>query len=226
MGSVETHPARFSPQVLAAMAPILRSWGLAVHDPFAGPGDRLAQLCDELGLAFTGTEIEPEFIVDPRVRVGNSRLEESYPEGLHCIATSPVFPNGMTDHFHARDSSKRKTYRQAIASIRGEDRPLHLDNMGRHGPRQGKLGEERHWAIAWDATEWWPSLVLVNIKDCVLDHELYPAVERWCDILGRRGYRCTLHEVSTPGMRYGANRDSRVDHEVVIEAFWRVSLTV
>jgi len=206
------------------MAPILRSWGQAVHDPFAGPGDRMGRLCDELGLPFTGTEIEPEFIIDPRVKEGNSRLADSYPEGRYTIGTSPVFPNGMTDHFHARDGSKRKTYRQAIAAIRGEDRPLHPDNMGRHGPRQGALGEERHWAIAWDATRWWPSRVLVNIKDCILDKDVYPAVERWLDILVRRGYHCTCHEVGADGMRFGANGDARVDYEVVIEAYWRVTL--
>lgn len=206
------------------MAPILLRWGWPVHDPFAGTGERLGALCDQLGLLFTGTEIEEPFIIDPRVQVGNSRLEDSYPEGRYCICSSPVYPNGMTDHFHAQDKSRRKTYRQARASITGEDQPLHPDNMGRHGPRQGKLGEERHWAIAWDATAWWPSRVLINIKDCILDKEIYPAVEMWLDILTRRGYHCTCHEVATPGMRFGANGKSRVDYEVIIEAYWRVNL--
>lgn len=225
MGSVDPHPARWSREVLNAIAPILRRWGLPVHDPFAGTGERLGELCDLIGLDFTGTEIEEPFIIDPRVEVGNSRLEASYPIGRrYCICTSVVFPNGMTDHFHARDGSRRKTYRQARASITGEDAPLHLDNMGRHGPRQGKLGEERHWAIARDAILWWPARVLVNIKDCILDKEVYPAVEKWLDLLVARGYQSTVHEVATPGMRFGANRDSRLDHEVVIEAYWRMDL--
>lgn len=224
MGSVETHPSRWSPEVLAVIAPILRRWGWPVHDPFAGTGERLGELCDLLGLTFTGTEIEEPFIIDSRVKVGNSRYEESYPESRFCTCTSPVYPNGMTDHFHAQDGSRRRTYRQALASITGEDQPLHLDNMGRHGPRQGKLGAERHWAIAWDATAWWPSRVVVNIKDCILDKAVYPAVEMWLDILTKRGYQCICHEVGTPGMRFGANGDSRVDHEVVIEAYWRVDL--
>ncbi len=224
--SVEVHPARWSPEVLDAIAPILLKWGWPVHDPFAGTGERLGALCDRLGLLFTGTELEAPFIIDPRVRPGNSRLEDPYPEGRFCVCTSVVFPNGMTDHFNAQDGSRRKTYRKALSSIVGEDTPLHPDNMGRHGPRQGKLGEQRHWAIAEDAVKWWPSRVIVNIKDCILDKEIYPAVGMWHELLERHGYVCTFHEVKTPGMRYGANGNARVDFDMVIEAYWRVNLSV
>src|SRR5690606_14377285 len=96
---------------------------------------RLGELCDRLGLVFTGTELEPEFIADPRVRPGDSTMAQTYPAHEHAVVTSPAYPNGMTDHFRARDASRRHTYRQALATVLGHDRPLHPNNMGRWGNR-------------------------------------------------------------------------------------------
>ena len=39
-----THPAQFSPEVLDALAPHLRRYGLAVHDPFAGAANSGARV--------------------------------------------------------------------------------------------------------------------------------------------------------------------------------------
>ncbi len=225
MGSVGVHPSRFSPEVLAVMAPILTKWGWPVHDPFAGTGERMGALCDSLGLAFTGTEIEEPYIIDPRVRLGNSRYSESYPEGRYCIGTSPVYPNGLTDHFRATNPKGRRTYRLARAQMVGHDEPLDPDNMGRHGPRQGKLSESRYWAIAEAATMWWPPRVLINMSDCIIDDEVYPAVAKWAAILEGRGFAVYTHEVGTPRYGFGANAKARVDHEVVLECYWRGSIS-
>jgi hypothetical protein len=206
------------------MAPILRQWGWPVHDPFAGTGERMGDLCDILGLEFTGTEIEAGFIIDPRVKVGNSRHPDPYPEGRYCVGTSVVYPNGMTDHFRATNTHGRRTYRTALAAITGEDEPLHPDNMGRHGPRQGKLSEGRYWDIARDAVRHWPPRALVNISDVVMDKGVYPAVDRWVEILQGRGYWIRLHTVGTPRYGYGQNGKARVDHEMVLECYWRHNL--
>lgn len=93
-----THPARYSAVLLDALRPILAA-APHVHDPFAGTGERLGALCDELGVSFTGTEIEPEFAEDRRVMVGDSRDAGTYPRLPHWIVTSPVYPNGMADNF-------------------------------------------------------------------------------------------------------------------------------
>ena len=104
------HPARYSAVLLDTIRPALAG-APHVHDPFAGTGERLGALCDELGVTYSGTEIEPSFIVDPRVRQGDSRRWPTYPPFWpvqpgsapervpYWIATSPVYANGMADNF-------------------------------------------------------------------------------------------------------------------------------
>jgi hypothetical protein len=210
------HPSPFNPAVLEAMADTLREWALPIHDPFAGPGDRLGALADQLGLEFSGSELERPFIVDRRVRWADATDYESYPPWDHCVATSPVYPNGMTDHFNAQDGSTRHTYRQARAAITGRDEPLHGNNMGRYGPRGGKAAETAHWVLAQRAVRHWPERVIVNIKDCYLGPNIYPAVARWHHLLAGYGYEIGERVVETRGQRHGANREARVPYEVVL----------
>lgn len=220
----QVHPSQFSPEVLEVMAPILQAWNLPVHDPFAGPGVRLGRLCDELGLAFSGTEIEPEFIVDPRVRQGDSTTTwwDSYPSPLkpYVIVTSPVYPNGMADHFHARDDSERHTYRQALAKIRGKDRELAGNNMGRWGARSGRTAELEHFRLANSVVRHWPpAKVLLNISDFITGGKTYDLIGRWKVLLDIWDYIVTDQiPVHTRRQRKGANGDARVDHEVVLVA--------
>jgi hypothetical protein len=215
------HPCPFPAPVLAALAPLLSALAAPVHDPFAGTGLRLGALCDRLGLEFTGTEIEPEFIVDPRVLEGDSTDPHTYPPPPYVIATSPVYPNGMTDHFQARDESRRHTYRQYLAAITGEDRPLHPHNMGRWGNRfrRSARSEATHFAIARRCVRHWPDRALVNVKDVVAASYHVPVVEIWASLLREAGYRIQAeHEVRTPGQRDGANGDLRAEHEAILVA--------
>jgi hypothetical protein len=212
------HPARFSEQLLPVLAGPLAAWGLPVHDPFAGTGERLGGLCDQLGLTFTGAEIEPEWIVDERVARGDSTEASTYPTGEYVIATSPSYPNGMSDHFKASDSSKRNTYRQALAETIGHDRPLHENNSGRYGVRYGAGAEARYWRIVRRAVGHWPALVAVNVKDFYTAGELYPLVGKWIALLEQAGYAITDRtDVPCPGQRFGANRD-RAETEAVLVA--------
>jgi len=224
------HPAKFTPAILDVLRHYIEAFRLPVHDPFAGTGERLGRLCDELGVPFSGTEIEREFIVDPRVWPGDSTDRYSYPVYLHrpyhesfMIVTSPVYPNGMTDHQRWKSDSKWKwnTYRHGLARITGKDRPLHMNNMGRYGNRhrRSRASEERHWGIARQCVKWWPNLAIVNVKDVVATSYTVPVVDCWVAIL--RSFNYTIDEivdVSAPGNREGANRDLRADHEAVIVA--------
>lgn len=219
------HPSRFSPRVLEVIQPYLRDLNLPVHDPFAGTGVRLGALCNELGLSFSGAEIEPEFIQDGRVRPGDSVEAEAYPwaanpamADLWCVVTSPVYPNGMTDHFLPQDDSIRKTYRIALSKILGYDRALHPNNMGQYGPRRGRHAAETHWLIARRAVIHWPNRAIVNVSDCIHNGEVYPVVRTWEEILEERGYDCYTVRVTTPRMRFGKNRERRVGTEAVIVA--------
>lgn len=224
-----SHPAKFSPQILDALRPIIENLGLHVHDPFAGTGERLGALCDRVGVPFSGTELEPEYIVDPRVKPGNSTKPDAYP--WHCwpgqdirdcvVVTSPVYPNGMTDHFEAKDGSRRHTYRQGLAAIRGSDRPLHVDNMGRYGNahRRSWASQAAHFDIAHRCVTWWPQLAVVNVKDVKATRYEVPVVGLWRALLDEHGYRIVEQvDVDCPGHRDGANGDLRADHEAVLVA--------
>jgi Protein of unknown function (DUF3631)/Domain of unknown function (DUF3854) len=212
------HPARFSTELLPAIARPLADWRLPVHDPFAGTGERLGHLCDELGLEFSGTEIEPEWIVDTRVRQGDSTDAGAYPTGEYVVATSPTYPNGMADHFRARDDSRRHTYRQALQRTRdGADRPLHVNNTGRYNIRRGEQIEAQYWTLVRAAVAHWPDRAVVNVKDFYYENtKIYPLVDKWTELLEGYGYEVvTRDDVRTPGQRHGANRQ-RVDTEAVL----------
>jgi hypothetical protein len=128
----------------------------------------------------------------------------------------------MTDHFKPKDSSHRNTYRQALARILGEDRPLHTDNMGRYGPRQGNKSAAAYWSLATRSTAWWPNRVIVNVSDCIVEKDVYSVVQPWRTILEDRGYHAQRVEaISTPRLGFGANRSARVEHEHLIIALWR-----
>lgn len=218
---LQEHPAQFSSQVLEAIRPHLALLRLPVHDPFAGPGVRLAAVCDDLGLDFTGTEIEREFIVDFRVSCGNSTHKGTYPDwdGDYVVVTSPVYPNGMTDHHHAKDDSTRHTYRSRLAKIIGEDRELDPHNMGRYGNRvrRSAASERTYYWLAEAAVQHWPANVIVNVKDCISGEYLVTVVTRWRQLLERFGY-VIVDDIQVPvsGNRHGENHERRVDHEHVL----------
>lgn len=213
------HPAQFSWPILQVVTPTLSGWGLPVHDCFAGAGIRAGQLCDSLGLPFTGIEIEPEFIVDPRVVPGDATRARFYPTHEYALLTSPTYGNGMNDHFHARDDSTRHTYRQHLAKLVGHDRPLHPNNQGRYTTvRRGKREEAEYWRIAAEAVAHWPDHVIVNVSDYYNGGQRYPLVDKWRLLLIDHGYQVPPSiPVETQRQRFGANRE-RVEAEAVIVA--------
>lgn len=221
------HPARFTSTIVDALAALLdlptNVERFVVHDPMAGTGERLGVLADRLGLTFTGTEIEPTFIVDRRVVVGDATDPTTYPLDPHVIVTSPPYPNGVADHFAATDSSRRHTYRSAIATIEGRDRPLDERNLARYGFRgRGESSRARatYWRLAREVVEcWWTDRAIVNVKDFRVGATVEPVVDGWADVLVDAGFVIVERVVvPTPGQRFGANGDVRVDHEVVLDA--------
>lgn len=239
-----SHPAPFSPGVLDCFARLIPR-GSRIHDPFAGEGVRLGKLADEHGWTFTGTELEAPFILDDRVVPGNAIDASSYPPALICsacgqsppfnahgsrehqpkgysIVTSPVYPNGIADDFNARDGSRRRTYRAALAKITGTDAPLHPNNQGRWGYRGTPLSSSRraiYWHLADQAVACWGNAeaVYLNVSDFVARSRVEPVVEGWARCLTNHGWTIVRsYPVSTRRWRDGANRESRVDGEVVL----------
>ncbi len=239
-----THPARFSAEIVDVFADLLLAeWpdfmGRPVlHDPFAGSGERLLELCNRLNWGlFSGTEIEASFIEVDGVLHGSATDPSTYPPvrlpnetvtGGWVVITSPAYPNGMSDHHAARDDSKRYTYRKAVADIEGADRPLHEDNMGRYGyrgtRREGRSEKRKaYWDIAERSVRNWGSaaMVLLNVSDFVYSRDgvehVEPVVADWQALMRRHGWDYqTVVPVGTRRMGNGENRDKRVDAEYVI----------
>lgn len=244
--TVMKHPARYSRQIVEVLAEILTSrWPdwfgrPLLHDPFAGTGERLAEMAERTGFHYSGTEIEECFIVAPHILAGDSTKWETYPPARHpieygagnwVVVTSPAYSNGVSDHHLARDSSTRKTYRKAKAEITGDPEvELLPNNMGRWSYRGTKRPEdggrsarrEAYWRLAQESVRHWTTaeLVLVNVSDFIAKHEIVePLVDDWCELLSVYGWTNQVrHEVVTPRMRHGQNADKRVAAEVIIEA--------
>jgi hypothetical protein len=211
--AARAHPARYSPEIISALANMIPA-GTHVHDPFAGTGEALGALADTLfGFTFTGTELEPEFIVDRRVEQGDATEPASYPTGPHLIVTSPPYPNGMADDY-AQEGGRRFTYRQALG------RPLSPRNLGRYSARRSRTKEAEHFRLADAAIACWSAQrALVNVKDFIAEGARWPVVARWCELLEAHGFTVVeLVPVHTHGQGFGANRSARVDTETIIDA--------
>lgn len=249
-GKVVKHPARYSNEIIVLMRFLLKA-RTRVHDPFAGTGERLGSMADDRALTFTGTEIEPAFIVDGRVKVGDATDPWTYPPTLLCltcgrgdeavlagdrcqahhpsgytIVTSPVYPNGMADHFITKDPNRRdRTYRSAAAAALN-DPSYELDerNMGRWGYRGRQVNSTArmmYWHLARQSVACWGDAerVLLNVSDSIDGTRTTNVVGNWQKLLIEHGWlNQDLHPVDTKRFRDGANRDARVEREFVIEA--------
>lgn len=207
------HPAPYSVEIINALRNILPTVlprATIVHDPFAGDGKRLGALCDELGLPFSGCDIEDWPGRDERIFVRDSTTRFAYPVGPHIIVTSPTYNNGVNDHFEPKDDSRRLTYRSRLG------RPLHVNNTGRYSGRASKAGEEAYWRLNEKCVALWPSTVVVNVKDSVRSGTIYRLVDQWEAMLEDYGYAVNRVNVETPGWRLGTNSDARVDNEVIL----------
>jgi len=183
---------------------------LIIHDPFAGAGLRLGSLCDELGLTYSGRDLELWDPRDERVKVGDSTLARNYPSSPYIICTSPTYGNGVNDHFKPKDTSRRLTYRVALGHA------LHPHNTGRYSGRGSRKGELEYWRLHEECVKHWPDVVVVNVKDSIRKGKVYPLGTKWRVLLMRYGYTITTHKVPVSGWRYGTNHDAREDFEWVL----------
>lgn len=235
--TVAKHPAPYSQEIIRILRELLLQrypeiWGRpTLFDPCAGEGVGLAAIAgDEFNYA--GLEIEPCFIIDPRIDEGDATEPDGYPkaQGEFVIVTSVVYANGVADHHQALDGSTRHTYRSAVGAIEGRDRELHPRNMGRYGyrgtkrPEDGGRSDKRamYWALAQAMVPHWSKAdaVFLNVSDFISHHTVVePHVSDWVALLGLHGWsKFEYHEVATKRMKHGENRDTRVPYEIVIVA--------
>ena len=209
------NPAPFTYSIVDKLSELIPDYvppGHTIHDPFAGGGRRLGGLCDQMGIPFTGTDLEPWDDRDPRVSIGDSTLSSTYPVAPYSVITSPTYNNGVNDHFHPQDGSRRLTYRAAAGH------ELHASNTGRWSGRSSKKGEDEYWRITREVVKNWPSVALVNVKDSIRAGETYPLVQLWTDLLVEYGYDVLREDVECPGWRFGANHEKRTSTEAILVA--------
>lgn len=245
------HPARFSDEVVDLFVEIINhevtDWfnPPILWDPYAGTGEALADIADRCRvtdawpLPYGGTEIEAEFIVDPRVIIGDATFEMNYPprltaagvlegNGRWICVTSPVYPNGVADNHAPQDASKRYFYRKTKIDLTGNpSAELHVNNMGRYGYRGTKRGgiskrRAEYWRIARESVVHWSTadMVLLNVSDFKHSNgQIEPLVTDWRCLLKEHGWTHLIeHPVATARMRNGANADQRAEHEVIVVA--------
>lgn len=207
MSSAVRHPAQFSSEVLDIVAELLVP-GEHIHDPFAGPGVRLAALCDQLGVTFSGADIEVWPGHDPRVAVGDALDPASYPVGPFTVVTSPTYqnkrlsdyPNGPTPNTKIKG---RRDYSLSLGA------PLHPDNLARTTGRAARAAD--YWRLHTEAAKHWPDRVFLNVDE--------PISGQWQWLLVGDGYRIE-RIIPAYTRRYGGlhNAEKRAEHEVVIVA--------
>ncbi len=202
------HPCQFSPEVLDAVRGLIQP-GEHVHDPFAGTGLRLAALCDELGVTYSGSDIEEWSGADRRVWVGDAMRRDSYPYWqTFTVVTSPVYLNKrLADYANGpAPTTKTKGRRDYGISL---GRALHPLNLARHTGRPGRAAA--YWDTHSQAVSHWGGRALVNVDS--------PISDGWQRILTERGF--TVSDViPVCTQRYGGlhNAEKRAEFEVLIVA--------
>ena len=213
------HPAKFSPSILDVIRDTLSARAVPedalILDPFAGVGR-----CHDLGWPRTvGVELEMPWCrvqQGPVVRGDSSRLPFRA-QTFDAAVTSPTYGNRFADKHRALDGSVRRSYTHDLRASQGEDYTLHPNDTG--GMKWGREYWRLHGAVY---DEVWRVLVdgglfVVNVSDHVRAKKVVRVVDWHRRALMARGFDVVDEvRVDTPRLRHGANRDARVDGEVVI----------
>lgn len=203
------HPCQYTPIILEKIESIIGDDRTPIHDPFAGTGIRLGKLCDTLNITFTGTDIEDWPGKDPRVRIGDSALIETYPAGPYTIITSPTYQNKrLADYKNGPTPNTNPKGRRDYGISLG--RALHPNNTARWTGNDRFASEywERHREIA---KTWETYRVILNVD--------FPIAHEWAVLLHDAGWPVQDHHiVKTPRYRGLSNDTIRAQYELIIDA--------
>ena len=212
------HPAKYSDNLLEVLVRHVPARTSTILDPFAGTGKvaELRRWLPNRQVQFWGAEIEREWALLATASgcrtIQCSTIRLPYADASFDGAiTSPTYANRMADHFQARDTSKRNTYKHVL----GHD--LHPENSG--GMQWGPEYRNFHvaaWAEVYRVVKPGGFLVL-NIKDHIRKGVRQDVSGFHLLTLIRQGFAPRHFDaVPCPGQRQGRNGNLRVDFEEVI----------
>lgn len=227
------HPAQYSPQLVPVLARLLREHATAgyVLDPFGGLGWRFADICRQAGPGTfepIAVEIEPGYAraMHPCVRFGDSTaLPTTWYELFSAAVTSPVYPSGMADNFHALDDSVRHTYVHRLrTALRQPTYELNPNNTASTNPRRSPRARARFYDLQGQVfRQVWRCLkfgapFIVNTKDT--PHELYTGATT-AQLVHAGFVIVDCVQVPCRGLNHGAGHKGKVDHEDITIAVKR-----
>lgn len=206
------HPAVYTDSFIPIFAQHLSGLS-SVYDPFGGTG-KIA-LIKEHG--FTGkiycSEIEPEWTnkysgVDSWFIGDSAKTDFIKNDFFDAICTSPTYGNRMADHFEAKDSSKRVTYRHGLG------RKLTDGNTGKQ--QWGEPYKNKHIEIYIELLRVLKDqgIFILNISDHIRSGVTIEVSKWHKETLENIGFQL-IESISVPTRRmgFGENGHLRVQNE-------------
>lgn len=244
MTDTPKHPAKFSPAIVAVLRVLVRRHAETIErrprllDPFAGVGTihQLGDIADTQGV-----ELRPRWAANhPRTKVGDAtRLPSRWTGAFDIVATSPCYGNRLADHHNAADTCKRckgvgsldVALEQVCDRCRGTGLSVRRSYAHDYGepfehPRDGavlRFGSQSYEQLHAKAYRQVRRVLaddgvfLLNVSDFLREKQTVPAVSWHIAAAVDAGFRLRRRvPVTTRRLRFGANRDARAAHEVVL----------
>jgi len=212
------HPAKYTDALMSAFVKMLNGCN-KILDPFGGTGKIFLLNRWYPSAEIHAVEIEPEWAkIHPKTTLGNALALPWQDNYFDAVCTSPTYGNRMADEL--LDGYERITYTAKLG------RKLNADNSG--GMQWGREYKEFHVRAWQEATRVLKvgGVFVLNIKNHIRAGVEQPVTEWHIETLLFLGYEMVEHKkINVPSMRFGENREKRIEYESVIKFVLRSKRT-